>query len=1058
MVECIKKRDGQVTFFDKSKIVNAIMGAMKESGIIDTEFAHSIASKIAENEKKCLEVEEIQDMVENELMTKYPTTARKYILYRNNRTKIREMKSDLMKHIKEKVTSSNIQSSNANVDEKSFGARKNEAAGVMTKSIAVEEMLDPDVREAWENNLLYLHDLTEYVIGQHNCLNIDLNKLLTRGFYTRNGGIRPAKSFFTACQLVAVIFQANSQTHFGGVGSVEIDKQLIPFVRISFLKHFEDGLKYVDKDELHNYKDFCEEYRGYLHKASMIAEANIFKNYSESAYQYALDMLEKEGKQSAQALYHNLNSLEARPGSQLSFVSINFGLDTSFEGRCVSRWMLEASLDGIGPYNQTPIFPISIFRYKKDINDRPGTPNYDLFRLSIKSLSKRVYPNFVNCDWISNQPDIHPIHLVSIPTLDDKCFVKINHKATNDSNPKTETYNIKDFALQVESIYGASFKDGMYVVDLRFTENPYYISDKKKLYCTDYCFDLNQPFSKINYVSFNEERTTFAIITESFTHSFILSGSSEEQTYQSEHFNYDYNSSTEMATMGSCDGKEKIVYKFNGKIYNSTIEEMFKKFTKYYRTWRTGRATYIDCEFRNMIDLYVYDSSIKGFTKVKKIIANDDIGVWNEVRYCGERENIANSILLTDDHPLPTQRGRIFVKDLKEGDKIYDVRKREINEENVFIVTSVTKLGFRNRIGYDLETESDRFDINDINSYNCRTMIGYDRHGYGWDKNGRGNVVPVTMNITKLAIEHGICLGKREKPDLEGFEKDLDNLLRIAEKSLLDRYHYICAQSPSAAYFMYDNETVVDADISEKEGTVEPSMKHNTLSIGFLGLANTLYALFGKYHNQSKEALDYGLKIVDKIYKFTKEAGQRNNLNFSCYYTPAESCCYTIMKKLQKEFGIIKGVTDHEYLVNSVHVPPYEKINIKDKIDIEAQFDWMGTAGHILYVELDASIMKNLDAIESIIHYAMDENDHKVGYFAINFPIDNCLSCGYSGVMEDGKCPVCGASGEDIQMLRRVTGYLTADYKTRFNKGKQAEVEERIKHSRYTNMKSMMQK
>ena len=1051
MVENIKKRDGKIVCFDKSKIVKAIMAAMKESEIIDYEFANKVADDISKQNDEYLEVEQVQDMVEDKLMKVYPMIARKYILYRNQRTKVREMKSDLMKHIKEKVTSSNIQSSNANVDENSFGARKNEAAGVMTKSIAVEEMLDPDVKEAWENNLLYLHDLTEYVIGQHNCLNIDLYKLLSKGFYTRNGGIRPARSFATACQLVAVIFQANSQTHFGGVGSVELDKQLAPFVRISFLKHFKDGLKYVEsKENKKTWEEFEKEYKEVLNTASICAPANIFKDYSDKAYDYAIDMLEREGKQATQALYHNLNSLESRPGSQLAFVSINVGLDTSYEGRCIVRWLFEASIDGIGPYNQTSIFPISIFRYKKDINDRPGTPNYDLFKLAIKSLSKRIYPNIVNCDWVSNQPDINPTYLISQPILDDSCVVRVFHNNTSFHT------SIKKFVNQLkDDNYDVSFKDDMYYIDLRFLENPYYVLDQDNKY-NDYADNLKEFYAKINYISFNEDMTRFAITTDTFRHDFINKYQAND-VYQSEHFNYKYNSSTEMATMGCVDGKEVITYKYNGQVVTSSIEKLYSQLIGEYRVWREGRSSYIDFDWPvKRGSLYVYDSSIKNWSRVKKFICNDDLGNWYEVKYCGEKENYAASIFLTGDHPLPTQRGRIFVKDLKEGDRIFDIRKRETKEENMFIIQSVTFIGSRLRFGYDFETESDRFDVNNINSYNCRTMIGYDRHGFGWDKNGRGNVTPVTMNITKLAIKHGICLGERDKADLEGFENDLDKLLKIAEKSLLDRYQYICSQSPSAAYFMYGNGTIVDADKSLEKGTVEPSMKHNTLSIGFLGLANTLYALFGKYHNQSKEVLEYGLKIVDKIYKYTKEAAIRNNLNFSCYFTPAESCCYTIMKKLQKEFGIIKGVTDHEYLINSVHVPPYEKISIKDKIDIESKFDWMGTAGHILYVELDASTMKNLDAIESIIHYAMDNNEHHVGYFAINFPIDNCLKCGYSGVMEDEKCPICGASGEDIQMLRRVTGYLTADYKTRFNKGKRAEVEERIKHSRYTNMNSLM--
>jgi ribonucleoside-triphosphate reductase len=317
----------------------------------------------------------------------------------------------------------------------------------------------------------------------------------------------------------------------------------------------------------------------------------------------------------------------------------------------------------------------------------------------------------------------------------------------------------------------------------------------------------------------------------------------------------------------------------------------------------------------------------------------------------------------------------------------------------------------------------------------------------GYVKLGRGNNFPVTMILPKLGIKHGICLGERETPDLEGFKQALDKLLKLAEKSLLERYKIAIAQSPRSAYFMYDNGTIADAEKSIKADNVESSLKHNTLSIGFIGIANTLYALFGKYQNQSDEAKEFGNFIVKHIWEFTKEASERNNLNFSCYATPAENCCYTIMKKLQKEFGKIKGVTDKDYLYNSYHVPVDEKISYQKKIDIESEYTRYANAGNITYVELDAKVMDNIDALESIVNYAMVNKN--IAYFALNHPIDNCMDCGFSGVI-DHDCPKCGAPTDHIQRLRRVTGYLSADYKTRFNPGKQKEVEDRIVHSHYS--------
>ena len=193
MLKTIRKRDGKIVDFDKQKIVNAILPAMKEADSIDIKYANKVASSISRLDNKDIGVEDVQDLVEEALMKKYPTVARKYITYRAERTKQRQMRSDLMKHIKEKVVCSN------------------ESAGVIMKEIASEEMLDPEVRKAKEENYLYIHDLTEYPIGEHNCLNIDMPHMLNNGFYTRNGGIRGAKSLSTAMQLIAVIFQAQSQ-------------------------------------------------------------------------------------------------------------------------------------------------------------------------------------------------------------------------------------------------------------------------------------------------------------------------------------------------------------------------------------------------------------------------------------------------------------------------------------------------------------------------------------------------------------------------------------------------------------------------------------------------------------------------------------------------------------------------------------------------------------------------------------------------------------------------------------------------------------------------------
>lgn len=722
------KRDGRTVPFDRAKIVRAIEAAMKETEAgVDREQSLRIARKVPSDQGD-LTVEQIQDMVESMLMnSSRKDVARKYVLYRAERTRQRDLKNTAIHQVRAKTNGNNIENANANVDEHTYGGRKNEAAGILQKIIALDYNMDQQIANAHREGQIYEHDLDHYNVGAHNCLMIDFQKLFKEGFKTRNCDVRPPTSFSTACQLVAVIMQLQSQCQYGGVGAVHIDTDLAPFVNLSFCRHFWDGLRYIE------HKD-CE-------KEFVYIDNEEIEPRFPQAYAYAMDMLEREGKQAAQALWHNLGTLESRAGAQVPFSSLNYGRDTSKAARMVTRWFLEASLEGVGKHHNTSIFPISIFSYKKGFNANKGDPNYDLKQLAIKSLSRRIFPNICNGDW-------------------------------------SEAH-----------------------------EDP------------------------------NDPDTIFS-------------------------------------TMG------------------------------------------------------------------------------------------------------------------------------------------------------------------------CRTLTGFDRHGYGYNRVGRGNNTPITIILPKLGIEFGVCQGAREKPDLEGFNIAFEKTLHLVEVAHIERYNIMRKQSPKSAPFMYENGTIKDADKCVDD--VEEALKHNTFAIGFIGVAEMCQALFGKNHIRSQEAYDFSLQLIKRINVFAKEASERNGLNFSCYATPAENLCYTAMKKLKEQYGKIDGVTSREYLTNSFHVPVWEKVDIYDKLRLEAPFTKFCNGGTITYIECDSSLINNPKAVEDIIDYAMQELD--IPYLAFNFPIDTCNDCGYQSEF-DAECPECGS--QNITQLRRVTGYLSSDYR-RFNNGKQAEVKERIKHSRYT--------
>lgn len=281
-----------------------------------------------------------------------------------------------------------------------------------------------------------------------------------------------------------------------------------------------------------------------------------------------------------------------------------------------------------------------------------------------------------------------------------------------------------------------------------------------------------------------------------------------------------------------------------------------------------------------------------------------------------------------------------------------------------------------------------------------------------------------------------VMMNRGDKSLIDLFLNILNEKIYEAKDMLIERFEYICSQSPASAKFMYENNVM--AGYIPEEG-IRSALRHGTLAIGQLGLAETLEILVGCNHTSAK-----GMALAKQIEALFKqrcaEFKEEYKLNFGVYFTPAENLCYTAMKKFKDKYGIIPNVSDKEFFTNSIHVPVWEQVSPFEKIDIESQLTGYSSAGCITYVELDSSVKNNLKALEQIVNYAMD---HDIPYFAVNVPNDTCLDCGYCDEFND-HCPECGS--ENIQQLRRVTGYLTGNYKTAFNLGKQDEVSQRVKH------------
>ena len=702
------------------------------------------------------------------MSTKRKDVAKAYIKYREKRAKERNWNSQMMEAARKKLTASNIENQNANVDEHSFGGRKGEFDSVVLKQYALDNCMSEKSKENHLKNMIYIHDLDSYAVGMHNCLSVPFDDLLTKGFNTRQSDVRPANSVNTAFQLVAVLFQIQSLQQFGGVSATHLDWTMVPFVRKSFLKHYitawlKDSPEFLDLNLMDMMFDTYEEFiEGIIvtrnrfdkwidkNKESFFEITNTKEsdyridnnNLIPKYYQSALFDTINEIKQAVEGMYHNLNTLQSRSGNQLPFTSINYGTCTLPEGRLVIKALLDGSIKGVGKFHKTPVFPCGIFQVMSGVNKERKTPNYDLFRMALESTAKRLYPNYVNCDWSGNAG-----------------------------------------------------------------------------------YDKNDP-------------TTY------------------------------------MSTMG--------------------------------------------CRTAN---------------------------------------------------------------------------------------------------GFDI---------------NAEPGINPQR------KDGRGNICPVTVILPTLAMmAKESFVNEYDDNIIEVFMSLLDKKINEAKDMLVERYEYIISQNPASAKFMWENNTMMGY---KPEDGINSAMRHGTLALGQIGLAETLQILIKKDHT-TEEGMKLAKEIESLFQTRCKEFKEKYRLNFGVYYSPAENLCYTAMKKFQEQYGIIPNVSDKDFFTNSIHVPVWVKIDPFTKIDIESQLTGYSSAGCITYVELDTSILHNIDALETIVKYAMDKD---IPYFALNIPNDLCLNCGYTDEINN-KCPIC--DGEKIQRLRRVTGYLTGDYKTAFNLGKQQETEMRFKHS-----------
>lgn len=741
----VVKRNGKKVSFDTTKVAIAIKKGFDGTVHEEEESKYSakdvqkvyqsvikeICKKYKDAEK--IKIEEIQDLIEEMLKkNKYEDVYEAFSDYRERRDKSRKLFSDEKKMHKflksleglglKSAFEEDAKRENANIDGNSAMGTMLQYGSTVSKEFAKAYLMKKKFAEAHENGDIHIHDMDFLAMGTTTCMQIDLNKLFKNGFSTGHGHLREPQSINAYSALAAIAVQSNQNDQHGGQSIPAFDFYMAPGVLKTFKKEYKQALyELLDFTDFISFINMDKLVQAIDKLNSITVDVGIFENFYkeskevrrifEKAYDTAIAKTDRATYQAMEAFVHNLNTMHSRAGAQVPFSSINFGTDTSAEGRMVMKNYLLSVDAGLGK-NETPIFPISIFKIKEGINYNPGDPNYDLFKLSCKVSAKRLFPNF-------------------------------------------------------------SFMDS--------------------------------PFN-------------------------------------AQYYKGDYNT---------------------------------------------------------------------------------------EVCYMGCRTRVIGNVVDPNKAITP----------------------------------------------------------------------------------GRGNLSFTSINLPRLGIKHGIVTN--EKTDLDGFYKELGELMDLVCEQLLERFEIQCNKRLYNFPFLLEQGVWIDSEKLKPTDRLRKVLKHGTLSIGFIGLAECLKALIGKHHGESEEAQKLGLKIIGFMRKKCDEYSEKYNLNFTCLATPAEGLSGRFINIDKVIYGKIKGVTDREYYTNSFHVPVYYNISIINKIKKEAPYHALTNAGHISYIELDGDTTKNLDAFEKIVRIMKENN---MGYAAINHPVDRDPVCGYVGIIGD-VCPGCGRkAGEGVSV------------------------------------------
>lgn len=893
-----------------------------------------------------------------------------------------------------------------------------------------------------------------------NCCQIDLLKLFRGGFSTGHGFLREPNSIRSYASLACIAIQSNQNDMFGGQSINAFDYAMAEGVRKSF--------KRAIRDEVKRACEFCDVQAAgdidfnvctYTQKENPAAVENLTQvigsaKLAEKIYRQACADVEEETHQAMEALIHNFNTLHSRAGAQVPFSSINYGMDTSPEGRLVIREVLNAIDAGLGN-GETPIFPISVFQLKSGVNYNIDDPNYDLFRQACKVSAKRLFPNFVNIDAPYNlqyyKPGDYNSCVATMGCADGDEIVIYRYKGQFYCEGLKRLWQrvdndilqrgLSEYKLPVE----LEVWDGEngFVNVKTVVKNPdmgnwtriKFSNGRSLLVTADHpLYTENRGRIHVKDLQIGDTVKTWYTLPENIvTNSFI----DENLAYALGLIITDGNYSHDICV--ALDGRTE------ADIETKYIDSVKKawNFDCHVQNYNRGVKGCYDliriCGEQKKLSEYL-KNIFGGELKIERSIPNGIFSASREVRLAflagmidgdGHISNKSKVQLGSTNKELALQQlalaqslgypAKLYLNhyDVEELSKIrYRVEfsmnneiaahlgsgKKAFSQWNgvesstktpkIIAVTSIETLGSLDKCSYDLETATDKFMLSFINSGNCRTRVMSNVNGRE-ESGSRGNFAFVTINLPKLALE--------AKGSIEVFFKLYDKYITLCHDYLLRRLRTIEEKHVYNFPFLMGQGVWMDSEKLKPTDKIKDVLKHASYSIGFCGLAECLVALTGKHHGQSEAAQELGLKIVGHLRERTDDYTKREKRNWTTFATPAESTAGQFQRANRKTYGIIRGVTDRPYMTNSSHVPVYFPICAGEKIRIEAPYHALCNAGHIAYIEMDGDPTKNISAFEALVRAMHDAN---MGYFSINHPVDRDPVCGYTGIIAN-ECPHC---------------------------------------------------